>query len=181
MSRHATTHAYTRTGTKPRMRTCYVIRHAVAEERGDAWPNDDLRPLSRHGIKRMRRAVQGLAEIGVEVDLVLTSPLVRAVQTAKILADGLPSHPRVIEVPVLAPGHAPQALPPAVKPYSRARAIALVGHEPDLGALAAWLIGATAPIPFRKGAVCRIDFASWPPDPPGTLVWFATPKMLRGL
>jgi phosphohistidine phosphatase SixA len=57
----------------------------------------------------------------------------------------------------------------------------LVGHEPDLGLLAGWLIGSKSPLPFRKGAACRIDLRSWPPDQGGSLIWFATPRMLRKL
>ena len=59
--------------------------------------------------------------------------------------------------------------------------VAVVGHEPDLGVLAARLLGARGTFEFRKGAVCRIDVIGWPPDPPGTLVWFAPPRMLRRL
>jgi phosphohistidine phosphatase SixA len=67
------------------------------------------------------------------------------------------------------------------KAYPRARRVALVGHEPDVGELAAWLVGASVAIPFRKGAVCCFDVATWPPRPPATLVWFATAKLLRAV
>ena len=132
--------------------TLYLVRHAVAEARGEAWPDDDQRPLSKEGARRMRRAVEGLG-----------------------------SQPRVIQVPALAPGGTPEGTARALRPFGDREGVALVGHEPDMGELAAWLIRAAAPIPFRKGAICRIDATTWPPDPPGTLVWFAPPRLLRRL
>ena len=59
--------------------------------------------------------------------------------------------------------------------------VALVGHEPNIGELAARLIGAKAPIEFKKGAICRIDLETLPPRGVGVLRWFLTPKMLRKL
>jgi phosphohistidine phosphatase SixA len=59
--------------------------------------------------------------------------------------------------------------------------LALVGHEPDLGELAAHLIGARRPLPFKKGGICRIDVAGLSSRAGGTLVWFVTPKVLRKL
>jgi phosphohistidine phosphatase len=158
---------------------CYLVRHAVAELRGEAWPDDDLRPLSKDGARRMRQVVKGLAGIGVEIDVVLTSPLVRARETAALLGAGLLSRPRIVELDALAPGGTPLATMAALRPFSKAEGVALVGHEPDLGILAAWLLGLPQPLAFRKGAVCRIDVALWPPRPAGQLVWFATSKILR--
>ncbi len=160
--------------------TCYLVRHAVAELRGDAWPDDDLRPLSREGKRRMRRAVAGLSALGVEIDVILTSPLTRAQETAALIRTGLASRPRIVEIAALSPGGTPAATATALRPFSEAAAVALVGHEPDMGNLAAWLLGLPAALPFRKGAVCRIDVTAWPPKPPGQLVWFATSKILRG-
>lgn len=162
-----------------RVRRCYLVRHAIAAPRGAAWPDDDERPLTRAGIERMTRAVQGLRALDVEVDVVLTSPLVRARQTADLLAAGLDRRPRLLALAELAPGVAPDVTMRAVARATRAASVALVGHEPDLGTLAAWLIGAREPVPFRKGGVCRIDVGHWPAAPRGRLVWFAPPKMLR--
>ena len=67
----------------------YFVRHGLAEERGEAWPEDTKRPLTDEGIARFRKAEKGLSRVGVAVDVVLTSPLVRARQTAEILATGL--------------------------------------------------------------------------------------------
>jgi phosphohistidine phosphatase len=160
----------------------YLIRHGVAEERGEAWPDDALRPLSSGGKAKMRRASRGLARIGVSVDLVLTSPLARTRQTAEILADALRSHPPVIAIDSLAPGASAAALFADLDAHASRTRIALVGHEPGIGELAARLIGSRRALVFKKGAACRIDLTALPPAGlPGELRWLATPKMLRAL
>jgi phosphohistidine phosphatase SixA len=60
----------------------YIVRHAIAESRGEAYPDDDLRPLSERGTRRFRKVVRGLARIGVSLDCILSSPLTRARETA---------------------------------------------------------------------------------------------------
>jgi len=159
----------------------YVIRHALAEDRGDAWPDDTKRPLSEEGMTRFRRASRSLAQIGIEIDVVLTSPLVRTRQTAEIFAAAFSPHPAVVNVDALAPEGSPAALIAELEKYSRKRRIAIVGHEPGIGELAARIIGLRHPIEFKKGAVCRIDVDELPPKGPGTLRWFLTPKLLRNL
>jgi phosphohistidine phosphatase len=160
-------------------RSLYLVRHAPAELRGRAWPDDALRPLTRDGRQRMRAAVAGLVALGVEFDLILTSPYVRARQTAAILTRAAANPSAVREVDWLQAGSSPDRIARGLKSIRRGRRLALVGHEPDLGVFAAWLAGTPTPIPFKKGAVCRFDAAHWPPRPPLQLVWFAPPKILR--
>ena len=159
----------------------YLVRHAIAAERGREWPDDSKRPLIRKGEERMRQVVRGLSELGVRVDVVLTSPFVRAVQTAELLAAGLTPRPSIVETPALTPDEAPTAVARALEPYRRSKAVALVGHEPAIGMLAAWLISAAEPIAFKKGGVCCIECTALPPDGRGHLIWHATPAMLRAL
>lgn len=159
----------------------YLVRHGVAEERGDAWPDDAKRPLTDEGMSRMRKATRGLDELGVSFDLILTSPLVRARQTAEILAAGLDPSPTVATVDALAPGGAYAALVAELGKHARRTRIVLVGHEPGIGELAARLIGSRHPIEFKKGAVCRIDLDELPPNGPGDLRWLLPPKILRSL
>lgn len=165
----------------PRLRSLYLVRHAIAAERGPAWPDDALRPLTHKGKARMRQVVAGLAALGVRVDQVITSPLTRAAETAELLVEGLQPTPTLAVTTALAPGQPLEALLRALEPYDRADAIALVGHEPDLGEVAASLLGAQEPLPFKKGGVCRLDFVRLPPHGHVRLVWHATPRMLRGL
>src|SRR5512138_1330454 len=82
----------------------YLVRHAIAEERGDAWPDDTKRPLTADGASRMRKAARGLSRMDVTLDVILSSPLVRARQTAEILAASLSPHPSIVNVDSLAPG-----------------------------------------------------------------------------
>ena len=159
----------------------YLVRHAIAAERGAEWPDDMKRPLTHKGIARMREVVQGLAALDIEIEVVLTSPLVRAKQTAELLAEGLKPTPTIVGIPSLAPGGTPAQVAEDLGKQQKRQSIALVGHEPDLGELAAWLIGARAPVLFKKGGVARIDVSSLPPTRPGQLQWLATPRMLRAL
>ena len=159
----------------------YLIRHGVAEERGDAWPDDSKRPLTEDGTSRMRKAARGLSRLGVVFDIVLTSPLVRARQTAEIVAGGLAPRPSLVNLDSLAPDAGYAALITELEKHARKPRIALVGHEPDIGELAARLIGSRRSIEFKKGAICRIDVDDIPPTGPGQLRWFITPKILLAL
>lgn len=159
----------------------YLVRHAVAATRGPRWPDDTQRPLTREGQRRFARGVQGLRALGVRVDAVYTSPLVRARQTADLLVAGLAGDPVVREVSVLAPGHAPSAVMRSLGRLTFPPRLALVGHEPELGILLAWLLGSDRPVPFRKGGVSRVDLRGNRVKGGGRLVWFLSPRMLRSV
>jgi phosphohistidine phosphatase len=160
----------------------YFVRHGIAAERGPAFPDDTLRPLTRSGERRFKEAVAGLRALNIVVDLVLTSPLARARSTALLLADGLTRKPSVQDLQALAPGGPASAVAEAVKKHANAYPrIALVGHEPDLGELAARWLGARGGIEFKKGAVCAIDVDGATPGGPGTLRWLLPPRALRAL
>ena len=159
----------------------YLVRHGLAEERGDAWPDDTKRPLTDEGISRMRKAARGLARLGVSVEVVLTSPLVRARQTAEILAGALDPRPSLVNVDSLAPDGAYASVVADLEKHARKTRLALVGHEPMIGEFAARILGSRHPIEFKKGAVCRIDLEDLPPAGPADLRWMLTPKILRSL
>jgi phosphohistidine phosphatase len=160
----------------------YLVRHAVAEERGPEWPDDSQRPLTDDGAKKWRRQAAGLVAIDARPDVILTSPFVRARQTADLLAAAWPKKPKVVEVPALQPGMKPRDVLKALEPSARQASLALVGHEPGLGELAAALVGLKTPPEFKKGGVARIDVAILPPPPgSGAIAWWLTPKLLRAL
>jgi phosphohistidine phosphatase len=159
----------------------YLIRHGVAEERGPSWPDDAKRPLTEEGIARMRKSVRGLSRLGVSFDVVLTSPLTRAKQTADVAAAGVSPRPSIVTVESLAPDGSFAAVMADLEKYARKTRIAIVGHEPAIGELAARLIGSRHAIEFKKGAVCRIDLETLPPSGPGELRWLLTPKIMRAI
>jgi len=159
----------------------YVIRHGLSEERGEAWPDDTKRPLTEDGMARLRKAARALGRLDVAVDVVLTSPLVRTRQTAEIVAAAFSPHPALVNVDALAPGGSIAAAIAELEKYTRKTRIAIVGHEPAIGELAARLAGVRQPLEFKKGAICRIDVDALPPKGPGILRWFLTPKILRNI
>jgi phosphohistidine phosphatase len=159
----------------------YLIRHGLAEARGEAWPDDTKRPLTEQGVSRLRKSARALARMGVPIDVVLTSPLVRTRQTAEIVAAAFGPRPPVVNVEALAPGGTPTALAAELEKHARRPHIVIVGHEPGIGELAAWLVGMRHALEFKKGGVCRIDVDALPPRGAGNLRWFLTPKILRSL
>ena len=162
-----------------------LVRHAIAEDRA-VWAerskDDGLRPLTPDGRDRMKRAARGLAALEPKVALLATSPLVRARETAEILArawGGL----EPVESPLLAPGASPASLSAWLGRQRGADTVALVGHEPDLGEAAAyWLSGGAASfLAFKKGGAALIECAAAPREGGGVLQWFLTPGQLRAL
>ena len=158
----------------------YLVRHAIAAERGANYPDDRERPLTSEGIARFKKVVEGLKDFDVKLDLVLTSPLVRASHTAELLVAGIGGKPRLEPLDALASGGRMTHVLEAIAKYSKkARHIALVGHEPDLGDLAARLLRARGTIQFKKGAICCIELDGAMPNGPGTLRWLLPPRALR--
>ncbi len=157
----------------------YLIRHGIAAERGSDYPDDSKRPLTSAGIARLRKEAKALVALDVDFDLIISSPLVRAKQTAEVFAQTMSSRPSVTLSDSLAPAGTPASVFQELAKHMRKARIALVGHEPNIGELAARLIGARTPIEFKKGAICRIDFEVFPPKGAGMLRWLVPPKLLR--
>jgi phosphohistidine phosphatase len=129
----------------------------------------------------LKKAARGLVRLGVEFDVILTSPLVRTRQTAEIVAAAFNTRPPIVAIDSLTPDGSIQGVITDLEKHARRGRIALVGHEPGIGELAARLFGSRRPLEFKKGAICRIDIESIPPAGPGNLRWFLTPKILREL
>jgi len=161
-----------------------IMRHGIAAERSStAILDDSKRPLTSEGKEKMREIACGLASIGLKPDWIVSSPLVRAVETAEVVAEAFDPNPPLERCDALRPGGEPEALLTFLaKRPTRRRAI-VVGHEPDLGELAARLIGAgrSANMPFKKGGCCLISFTEFPPKTPGRLAWWLPPRILRRL
>ncbi len=159
----------------------YLVRHAIAAERGDEYPDDATRPLTGKGIARFREVVEALVAGGVEIDEILTSPAVRTRQTAELLAEGFAVRPRLTNMHALAVQGQAQEVIDGLARHAAKRSLALVGHEPLLGEVAARLIGSRRALTFKKGAVCAIDVPGLPVLAPGTLAWFLPPRLIRAL
>lgn len=161
----------------------YLVRHAIAVENGTPGYSDEDRPLTEEGIDRMQRAARGLARLIDPPDLIASSPLLRAKQTAEILAVALQSRDGVTEWADLIPtAAANKALPQIKSQGTDASAVMLVGHEPHLSLLTALLMG-TAPhaFAFKKGGVCALECPAKITQGSAKMLWFLTPKQLRQL
>jgi len=157
----------------------YLVRHAIAAERGSEWPDDTKRPLTERGVNRFKEVVKGLRRLDITLDEIFTSPLVRAKQTAELLAAGLEGKAPVKVLDALAPGHTSASVMTQLARVAKRRRVALVGHEPDLGELAAHLIGAGRALAFKKGGICRIDLGSLTSKNAASLVLFLPPNVTR--
>ena len=157
----------------------YIVRHAWAGQRGDQWPDDDLRPLTQDGKKRFAKVAEKLVECGMDVKLIATSPLVRCAQTAKLLAAAT-RKVEVVELDELRPGgDFERLLTWTARQATEHERIAWVGHAPDVDRLAAALIGdGEALIHFAKGGVAAIRFDGEPILGTGELQWLVTANLL---
>ncbi|HEV2349263.1 MAG TPA: phosphohistidine phosphatase SixA [Terriglobia bacterium] len=162
----------------------YIMRHGLASPRTAAGITDDAkRPLTPEGKKKTQEIARGLLRLGLELEWIVSSPLVRAVETAGIVSDSLDSKIPMDITDALRPGGSPEALFAFLARHPHRKRVLVVGHEPDLAELAGRLIGAgrNAHLAFKKGGCCRIDFDEFPPRSPGQLVWWLTPRVMRKL
>ncbi|MCC6931094.1 MAG: phosphohistidine phosphatase SixA [Gemmatimonadaceae bacterium] len=162
-----------------------VIRHAIAEER-DAFArsgaSDDERPLTALGKRRMRRNAAGLRRVAPHLDVLATSPLVRAQQTARLVAEAY-GKSAIETVEALRPEAAPRALFAWLARQPSDAIVAVVGHEPHVGRLMSWSLAGVddSAVVFKKGGVALVEFAIKPAARKGRLHWLLTPAQLRAL
>ena len=159
----------------------YLMRHGPAGD-SESWQGDDrLRPLTGKGQQKVRAAADGLKRLDPGVDVLVSSPLVRARQTADIVAKAL--HLTVAEQEALAPGFGLTELASLLANHTDAQGVMLFGHEPDFSAVIGQLIATpdAAQVEMKKGACCALDL----PDPAAaqlagsaTLLWLMTPRQL---
>lgn len=164
------------------MLNLFIIRHAEAVPVGqDGVETDEARPLTPAGAASCKPLAAALKCQAPKLDKLLTSPLVRARETA----DGIAEHwgdkvPHVIELPALTPGTRKRELLEAVRGI-KGRSIGLVGHNPDLSELVAWLIGdRNVGIELEKGGMACVRFSERAGKGTGSLVWMVTPAWYPG-
>lgn len=157
----------------------FLLRHGIAEERSGAKSDDDRR-LTAEGVDKMNRIVRALKQLEIEFDAILSSPLPRALETARIVASALGAGggPE-IEKCLMPGGDLQQLFEHIRKRFKECRRILLVGHEPDLGQMAAKLISVdgSAAVRFKKGGVCKLRMESASSNR-AILEWLLTPTQL---
>jgi phosphohistidine phosphatase len=158
-----------------------VVRHAIAAEAAE-YADDGARPLTAEGKKKMRQIARGLRGSVPAIDVIATSPLTRAVETAQIVATEYEGVTPVV-VPALAPDHPPAALAQWLDTQRRHQVVAVVGHEPGLSHLVSWLLAGSERsfIELKKGAICRLALPDTIAAGCATLVWALAPSQLREL
>ena len=160
----------------------YLVRHGIAEPPGDNNQYEDFRrSLTPEGARKMREVALGLKGLGIEIDRIVSSPLIRAKETAEIIADVLELKAPVEYWDELTPAApAPQAVA-KLEGCKNRDSVALVGHQPHLGYLAAFLVFGqeSVSLDLKKGGICCLEVEQFPIQPPVPLIWFLPPKILR--
>ena len=159
----------------------YVLRHGIAVERGTSgYKKDSDRPLTKEGEEKVRQIAQAMLAMGLEFDLILSSPYVRAAKTAQIVAEELDEDVKFTEH--LESGGNHLGLVGQLND-AKAERVLLVGHEPDLSRLMSLLIsgGTSSSIELKKGGLCKMTAEKLAFGQCATLNWLLTPKQLRNL
>ena len=168
----------------------YLLRHGIAADLSLGVKRDADRPLTKEGWKKMRDEARGMQKLGIEFDLIFTSPYLRTRQTAMAVAEVYEfDADSIVSIESLAAGR-PFAHPPYRNPevftdigaYDFQRAL-IVGHMPDMSEMASLLLTGTVTtnFEFKKGSLCLIEADGLPPRHPGVLRWMLTPKQLMAL
>lgn len=164
----------------------YIVRHAIAVEAGTpGFEDDSLRPLTGKGKKKMQKIAQGLKELEAEIDLILTSPYARAVETAKMLRKVFSlGKESVVETEYLTPaGDGAQLVDLINEMSANIDSIALVGHEPSLSSLVSVLVSGdpNLSLTLKKGGVCRLSVDTLQYGRCAALDWLLSPSQLAEL
>ena len=155
----------------------YFLRHGLAGVR-EEWQGDDARrPLTKKGSKNLVRQAKTLARLDLQLDVIITSPLTRAFQTADIIAGALKMVAQLKQDERLRPGFGRDDLEQVLADHPQAKTIMLVGHEPDFSLTISALIGGGKVI-LKKGGLTRVDITATAPLQ-GNLVWLLPPKSMR--
>lgn len=159
----------------------YIVRHAIAVERGTpGYEDDGQRPLTEAGRKKMKKIAKGLQRLGIELDVILTSPYVRARDTAKILAEQFGMLDKIFfSDNLIPPGNFEALVFEMHEKYDSAN-VALVGHEPMLSSLVSWMTTGDTGVrmTMKKGGVAYLTSETLYQDGRANLEWLLTPALL---
>lgn len=159
----------------------YILRHATAEEASSSG-EDGARKLTERSKEKMRGAAMGLRELDLKFDAILTSPLRRATETAEIVAAAYENTPPPQVLPALATGVAAADAVTALRAFTKHDDVMIVGHEPQLSAIASILLTGAADIVHLKlktGGCIAIDLPARFDRGGGELRWMLTHGQLR--
>jgi phosphohistidine phosphatase len=157
---------------------CYFLRHGIAVD-PEAWSGEDHdRPLTREGRERMESEAKAIERLDLSLELIVTSPLVRARETAEIVAERLKARDRLVEDQRLAGGFAIEGLAEVLVSHP-VESLMLVGHEPSMSATIGRAIG-NATVEVKKAALAGVEIRD-PSAPAGTLIFLLPPKVLVAL
>jgi phosphohistidine phosphatase len=155
---------------------CYFLRHGIAVEAAQWSGGDSDRPLTPEGRERMDREARAIAALSLDLEVIVTSPLVRAKKTAEIVADRLKIGERLVEDTRLADGFNADKLSGILRDHAGVKSIMLVGHEPSMSATILELTGGVS-IDLKKGGLARVELSDAAATS-GTLAWLIPPKIL---
>ena len=155
----------------------YFVRHASAGQHKADPAKDEKRPLDNDGIEQCNIAGRALSALDTHVDLIVSSPLKRASQTASLIANELAYEEKIVLTPALQPDANYPKFTALLDEHARHEAILLVGHNPNLSEFLGRLIGggSRAGMDLKKGAVARVEVDRRR----GILHWMLTPKLVR--
>ncbi len=159
-----------------------IVRHAPVHSRESFDGEDELRPLTESGRRRMRRCARGLRRLVPRIDRLAASPLFRARETADIVAAAYPDLD-VVTCAALAPGHPAEELTEWLRSHASAPVLALVGHEPQTSELVSWFAAARK-TPFARigrGGAALLAFQGSVEPGGARLRWLLRPSQLRAL
>ena len=161
----------------------YFLRHAMAAEPGSiAVSHDSERPLTLEGVEKMEASVEGMRRMGVSLDHLISSPYLRASETARIVADGLGFSGQVRFTDVLTPQATFKDFFKLLREFKPDNKVLFVGHLPSIGEFVSNLISGKnrVAMDYKKGGLCRVDMPEMIEHGVlGELKWFLTPKQLR--
>ena len=157
----------------------YIFRHGKAEPYGQGFSSDHLRPLTSKGRKRTKRSVNGMKAADVNVDLIVSSPILRARQTAEIVHKGLDLAEPIEFSDALASGSVREVMS-AIQTYASLDGVLLVGHEPTLSELISTMSSGVYHVAFnlKPGGLCKLNVAALRFGQCASIEWFVTPKQL---
>jgi phosphohistidine phosphatase len=158
----------------------FFLRHAKAFPRSPKYRPDSKRPLTHEGEKTMRQVAEGIRELELSFDLILTSPYARALRTAEILADSFDTK-KLFVTNNLAADAAPESLVAEItESFTLLENIVLVGHEPYLSGLISILLTGHSglEIDFKKAALCKLTVENLHFGKCASLSWLVPPRHL---